>query len=95
MHVVLQRAACCACIAPAPVAAADWGGGLQEGWVAEAVLPLWLVRAYEEGVRRALATAAVREEQERHQALKRAALAAAACCGTSLADLDEAPWLHV
>ena len=42
--------------------------------MAEAVLPLWLVRAYEEGERRALATAAVREEQQRHQALKRAAL---------------------
>lgn len=48
--------------------------------MAEAMVPLWLVRTYEEGLRRALATAAVREEQERNRALKRAALTAAYCC---------------
>lgn len=52
--------------------------------MAEAVLPLWLVRTYEEGVRRALATAAVREEQERHQALKRTSPDTACCCGVFL-----------
>jgi len=47
----------------------------KEGWVAENCLPLWLVRAYEEGVRRAEAAAALREQHERHQASKRAACA--------------------
>ena len=63
--------------------------------MAEAVLPLWLVRTYEEGLRRALATAAVREEQERHRALKRAALAAAGCWRTTCAGPLQGPGLHV